>query len=141
MSHKYAVGQLIHASSPLLSNHPSGVYEVVRLVSERDGEFRYRIKSKETGSEREVEETEIRALVLQPGLTLASSALAPVTFSRTLLMAATPHRPVLHRLNRRRPLPHQMPEQPPHFGHGERQQPRGLHDGGFSPRWRAGARR
>jgi hypothetical protein len=62
MSHKYAVGQLIHASSPLLSNHPSGVYEVVRLVSERDGEFRYRIKSKETGSEREVEETEIRAL-------------------------------------------------------------------------------
>uniref|UniRef100_UPI00397D4880 protein-L-isoaspartate O-methyltransferase family protein n=1 Tax=Salmonella sp. SAL4437 TaxID=3159892 RepID=UPI00397D4880 len=47
-------------------------------------------------------------LVLQPGLTLASSALAPVTFSRTLLMAATPHRPVLHRLNRRRPLPHQM---------------------------------
>jgi hypothetical protein len=62
LNHKYSVGQLIHASSPPFSNHPAGAYEIVRLVPERDGEFRYRIKSKETGSEREVAETEIRAL-------------------------------------------------------------------------------
>src|SRR6188508_3170654 len=86
--------------------------------------------------------TEIKsALVLQPGLTSATGALAPVTFTGALLMAPAPHRPVLNRFNRRRPLPHQVPEQPPHLRHGQRQQPCGLHDGGFSPRWRAGARR
>jgi len=80
------------------------------------------------------------ALVLQPGFTSAAGALAPVAFARPLLMAPTPHGPMLHRLNRRRSLPHQMPEQPPHLRHGERQQLRGPRGGSLSPRWRAGAR-
>ncbi len=79
-------------------------------------------------------------LILQPGLASASGAFAPVAFARPLLMAPTPHRPVLDRINRRRSLPHQMPEQPSHLRYGERQQPRGVPDGGLSPRWRAGAR-
>ena len=80
------------------------------------------------------------ALVLQPGFTSAAGAFAPVTFSCPLLVAPTPQRPVLDGLKRRRPLPHQVPEQPSHLRYGERQQPRGLPDGGLSPRWRAGAR-
>jgi hypothetical protein len=81
------------------------------------------------------------ALVLQPGLTSVSGAFAPVAFTSPLLMTPTPHGPMLDGLNRRRPLPHQMPEQAAHFRHRERQQ---LHadapDGLLSPRWRAGAR-
>src|SRR3954470_5453618 len=80
-------------------------------------------------------------LILQPGITAASDAFAPVAFARPLLMAPTPDGPMLHGLDRRRPLPDQVPEQPPHLRHGERQQPCGLPDGGFSPRWRAGAPR
>jgi len=79
-------------------------------------------------------------LVLQPGFTAASGAFAPVTFSRPLLMASAPHRPVLHGFNRRRALPDQMPEQAAHLRHGKRQQPRGVLCEGLSPRWRAGAR-
>ena len=79
-------------------------------------------------------------LILQPGFTSASGALAPVAFASALLMAPAPHRPVLHGLKRWRPLPHQMPKQPAHLRYGERQQPCGLPCGGFSPRWRAGAR-
>jgi hypothetical protein len=85
-------------------------------------------------------ERELSKLVLQPGFTSAAGALAPVTLAGTLLMPPSPDGPVLDRLNRRRLLPHEMPEQPSHFRHGERQQPRGLPDGGFSPRWRADAR-
>jgi DnaJ-class molecular chaperone len=79
--------------------------------------------------------------ILQPGLASVSGAFAPVTFTSPLLMTPTPHGPMLDGLNRRRPLPHQMPEQAAHFRHGKRQQSRGLPDGGLSPRWRAGARR
>jgi hypothetical protein len=80
-------------------------------------------------------------LVLQPGFTSASGALAPVAFASALLMPPSPDGPVLDRLNRRRSLPHQMPEQPPHLRHGEREQLHGdAPDGGLSPRWRAGAR-
>src|SRR3954451_20550840 len=79
-------------------------------------------------------------LILQPGLRSVSGALAPVAFSRPLLMPPTPDGPVLDGFNRRRSLPHQVPEQASHLGHSERQQPRVLHDGGLSPRWRAGAR-
>jgi hypothetical protein len=85
--------------------------------------------------------TETKIALLQPGFTSALGALAPVAFTRALLMAPAPYGPVPDRLNRRRPLPDQMPEQAPHLRHGERQQPRGLHDGSFFPRWRAGARR
>ena len=81
------------------------------------------------------------ALVLQPGLASVPCALAPVAFSRPLLVSSAPDGPMLHGLNRRRPLPHQMPEQASHFRHRERQQLHGdAPDGPLSPRWRAGAR-
>src|SRR4051794_30649506 len=80
-------------------------------------------------------------LVLQPGFWVGSvpGALAPVAFAGALLVPPAPGRPVLDRLDRRRSLPDQMPQQPPDFRHGEGQQPGGARDGVFSPRWRSGA--
>ena len=78
-------------------------------------------------------------LVLQPGFTSAPGALAPVAFAGALLVAPAPGRPVLDRLDGRRALPDQMPQQSPHLRHGEGQQPGGARDGIFSPQWRSGA--
>ena len=78
-------------------------------------------------------------LVLQPGFTSSPGALAPVAFAGALLVPPAPGRPVLNRLDRRRSLPDQTPQQPPHFRHGEGQQPGGARDRVFSPRWRSGA--
>ncbi|WP_262297749.1 hypothetical protein [Microvirga sesbaniae] len=60
MSHKYSVGQLVHAAGTHFADRTSGIYEVVRLMPESNGEFSYRIKNTASGTERAAGESQIR---------------------------------------------------------------------------------
>ena len=60
MSHKYAVGQLVHAAGTHFADRTSGIYEVIRLMPESNGEFSYRIKNTASGTERAAGESQIR---------------------------------------------------------------------------------
>lgn len=61
MSHKYSVGQLVHAAGANFADRTSGTYEVIRLMPENDGEFSYRIRHTESGTERAAGESQIRS--------------------------------------------------------------------------------
>ncbi len=52
MSYKYSFGQLVHAAGTHFADRTSGIYEVVRLMPENDGEFSYRIRNTASGAER-----------------------------------------------------------------------------------------
>ena len=60
MSHKYSVGQLVHAAGTHFADRTSGIYEVIRLMPESNGEFSYRIKNTASGTERAAGESQIR---------------------------------------------------------------------------------
>ena len=60
MSHKYSVGQLVHAAGTQFADRTSGIYEVIRLMPEYDGEPSYRIKNTASGIERAAGESQIR---------------------------------------------------------------------------------
>ena len=61
MSHKYSIGQLVHATGARFADRTDGVHEVVRLMPESSGEFGYQIKNTTGGAQRAVGESEIRA--------------------------------------------------------------------------------
>lgn len=63
MSHKYSMGQLVHAAAAHFADRTSGTYEVVRLMPEASsGEVGYRIRDTVSGAQRAVGESEIRAV-------------------------------------------------------------------------------
>ncbi len=62
MSHKYSVGQLVHAAGAHFADRTNGIYEVIRLMPESNGEFSYRIKNSVNGTERAAGESQIRAI-------------------------------------------------------------------------------
>ncbi len=63
MSHKYTMGQLVHAAATHFADRTSGTYEVVRLMPENSsGEPGYRIRDTASGAQRAVGESEIRAV-------------------------------------------------------------------------------
>jgi hypothetical protein len=59
--HKFPVGQKVEIA-PQHGFSPRGVFEVVRLLPPRDGEFEYRIKSADEPHERVVKESLLRRL-------------------------------------------------------------------------------
>lgn len=61
MSHKYSIGQRVHSAGTHFADRTSGIYEVIRLMPESDGEFGYRIKNTTSGIERAAGESQIRA--------------------------------------------------------------------------------
>ncbi|WP_262030405.1 hypothetical protein [Microvirga sp. Mcv34] len=62
MSHKYTMGQLVHAAAAHFADRTSGTYEIVRLMPENSsGELGYRIRDTLSGAQRAVGESEIRA--------------------------------------------------------------------------------
>jgi len=60
MSHKYSVGQLVHAAGTYFADRTSGIYEVIRLMPESNGEFSDRIRNPAGGAERAAGESHIR---------------------------------------------------------------------------------
>jgi len=63
VSHKYSMGQLVHAAAAHFADRTSGTYEVVRLMPENSsGELGYRIRDVASGAQRAVGESEIRAV-------------------------------------------------------------------------------
>jgi len=63
VSHKYSMGQLVHAAAAHFADRTSGTYEVVRLMPENSsGEPGYRIRDTASGAQRAVGESEIRAV-------------------------------------------------------------------------------
>lgn len=63
MSHKYSMGQLVHAAAAHFADRTSGTYEVIRLMPENSsGELGYRIRDTVSGAQRAVGESEIRAV-------------------------------------------------------------------------------
>lgn len=62
MSHKYSVGQLVHAAGTRFTDRTDGVFEVIRLMPESNGEFGYRIRNTLNGAQRAAGESEIRAV-------------------------------------------------------------------------------
>ncbi|MGF9764707.1 hypothetical protein AAII07_57490 [Microvirga sp. 0TCS3.31] len=74
MSHKYSVGQLVHAAGPHFADRTSGIYEVIRLMPENDGEFSYRIRNTASGNERAAGESQIRAVDAGRGARASAAA-------------------------------------------------------------------
>ena len=67
MSHKYALGQLVHSAGTRFPDRTDGVYEVIRLMPENtNGEFGYRIRHTVSGTQRAVGESEVRAVAGEP---------------------------------------------------------------------------
>jgi hypothetical protein len=63
VSHKYSMGQLVHAAAAHFADRTSGTYEVIRLMPENSsGELGYRIRDTVSGAQRAVGESEIRAV-------------------------------------------------------------------------------
>jgi hypothetical protein len=61
VSHKYSMGQLVHATATHFADRTSGTYEIIRLMPEDStGERGYRIKETVSGTQRAVGESEIR---------------------------------------------------------------------------------
>ncbi|WP_414472297.1 hypothetical protein [Microvirga sp. M2] len=68
MSHKYALGQLVHSAGTRFADRTDGIYEVIRLMPESsNGELGYRIRHTMSGTQRAVGESEIRPVAAQPG--------------------------------------------------------------------------
>ena len=62
MKHQFRVGQMVRlVTVPRSAPARNGVYEVVRLLPEANGEFGYRIKGASEPTERAVREHEITA--------------------------------------------------------------------------------
>lgn len=59
MTHKYRIGQIVRMAPSRFGDRTGGVYEVVRLLPEANGEFGYRIKAAAEATERAVREHEI----------------------------------------------------------------------------------
>jgi hypothetical protein len=69
VSHKYIMGQLVHAAAAHFADRTSGTYEVVRLMPENSsGELGYRIKDTASGAQRAVGESEIRPTQMTQGV-------------------------------------------------------------------------
>jgi hypothetical protein len=52
MRHRYSVGQLVPAAGTRFADRTSGIYEIIRLMPERNGECSYWIKDAASGVER-----------------------------------------------------------------------------------------
>jgi len=75
MSHKYSVGQLVHVAGAHCADRTSGIYEVIRLMPESDGEFSYRIRNTASGTERAAAgEFQIRAVDAGRGARASAAA-------------------------------------------------------------------
>lgn len=61
LNHKFSIGQVVHAAGTHFAARTSGVYEVIRLMPESNGEFSYRIKKTASGTERAAGESQICA--------------------------------------------------------------------------------
>jgi hypothetical protein len=61
MRHRFNLGQLVCAAGSRFPDRTNGVYEIVRLLPERNGEFAYRIRETSGSGERAVGESEIRS--------------------------------------------------------------------------------
>jgi hypothetical protein len=59
--HKFSVGQKVEIV-PARGFWPRGVFEIVRLLPPRDGEFEYRIKNMDEPHERVTKESLLRRL-------------------------------------------------------------------------------
>jgi hypothetical protein len=64
MSHKYSIGQLVHAAGTHFPDRTSRIYEVIRLMPESNGELGYRIKNTASGTERAARESQIRTVAV-----------------------------------------------------------------------------
>jgi hypothetical protein len=73
MSHKYSIGQLVHAAGARFADRTDGVHEIIRLMPESSGEFGYRIKNTTGGAERAVGESEIRVFDAQRNVFASAS--------------------------------------------------------------------
>lgn len=62
MSHKYSIGQQVHAAGAHFADRTTGIYEVIRLMPHSNSEFGYRIKNTASGMERAATESQIRAV-------------------------------------------------------------------------------
>ena len=62
MNHKFAIGQLVQAAGARFADRTHGVYEIVRLMPESNGEVAYRIRNTDNGGQRAAGESEIRAI-------------------------------------------------------------------------------
>jgi hypothetical protein len=61
VSHKYSMGQLVHATATHFADRTSGTYEIIKLMPEDStGERGYRIRETVSGTQRAVGESEIR---------------------------------------------------------------------------------
>ena len=57
--HKFKIGQMVELSPAIGRNMPGGVYEIIKELPERRGEYEYRIKSINEPHERVVREIEL----------------------------------------------------------------------------------
>jgi len=58
-THKFAAGQVMNVTSGAMQPVPSGRYEIVRGLPERDDELQYRVKSLTDGSEWVIKESSL----------------------------------------------------------------------------------
>jgi len=56
--HKFKIGQIVELSPAFTRNIPGGVYKITKQLPERNGEFKYRIKSINKLHERVVRESD-----------------------------------------------------------------------------------
>ena len=74
MGHKYTVGQLVHAAGMHFADRTSGIYEIIRLMPESNGEFSYRIKNTASWTERAAGESQIRSADVGHGKQASAAA-------------------------------------------------------------------
>jgi hypothetical protein len=60
MPHKFKVGDIVTLKPAVSRNVPGGVYEVIKVLPDPDGEREYRIKSANEPHERVARESELR---------------------------------------------------------------------------------
>ena len=58
-SHKFKVGDIVAVRPAISRNVPGGVFEVIKVLPDRDGEREYRIKSANESHERVARESEL----------------------------------------------------------------------------------
>jgi hypothetical protein len=58
-SHKFKVGDIVAVRPAISRNVPGGVFEVIKVLPDRDGEREYRIKSANEPHERVARESEL----------------------------------------------------------------------------------
>jgi hypothetical protein len=59
-AHKFQVGEIVELSPSVGLKVPDGAYEVIKQLTEINGQFQYRIKSVKEPHERVVRESQLR---------------------------------------------------------------------------------